>query len=626
MKLAAIWVENFMKIKDQGFNFGGKYNYEFNFNDQDRSLKINYVNTADYYDLFNDSVINNISGIIGINGSGKSSLLKLLNVISAEKPIDNNVVVIIENTENESFEIISYKSTLPNFGSRVAINILLPDKGILSKESVNNQKLIVNKNLNPLKQFDLIFYSNLSSNQNVNYLGLDNSLNRSVDYQIRKSLTPRKVSEYINDYNIKKDTNKMFLEESFNLNSIYQNDRLERMISFFSEINETQVPLLKEIPFPDKITIWFNETIFTDYYKFIEGRESNFKSLESITQHCFSLYNKEEDPKEKLKKGIIFHFFFFALYNNLFTYSDETSYLDNFYVYVNSLLLDDNIFNSILKYLITLKAPSHIKTIDKIKDLLINLDSLFENIEIRESIEFFAVGNFELSINKYLWNFLKQILQITDYKSESLINYSITPFSSGEEAILYQLSEFHEAFKFSTKENIIISIDEGELYLHPEWQRKYINTLYLFFKYYGIKYNKKIQIIVTSHSPFIVSDIPKHNLIFLKKDQLGNCKVSKSENHLPTLGGNIFELFSDGFFVKEFISAFAFDKIDQAIKWLNGEISHFESILDVENFNKLIGEPLIRDEIQKMIDLTKRENFDDYFELIKINEINSKND
>ncbi|CAD0009761.1 AAA family ATPase [Flavobacterium salmonis] len=617
MKLVAIWVEDYMKIKNQGFNFGGRNTYEFNFDQEKRILNVSIQNTDDYYDLFSNSEIINISGIIGINGSGKSSLLKLINVIAAEKPLVNNVVVIIENEEDNSYEIIDYVSTFFHFGKKQAINISLPKKGIFSEE---NGKIIKKKNINPFKEIDLIFYSNLSSNQNVNYLGLDNPLDRSVDYQLRQSLSPSKVSEYLKDYNKKKEGKETYLllEESFNLQSIYQNERLERMVSFLSDSIENQFSIIGDIKFPEKITIWFNENIFPETIKLIDKSEYDFNRLVEISKHCFKLYNEEGNFKEKLKKGIIFHYLFFSFYNDFFKRTGELRYLENLSTFVKSLPLDDNIFNSIYEYLITHKSQTQNHEIDKINDLLNNLDVLLENIEISESKEFFGNGNFELSINKYLWNFLKEILLITDFKSEAVINYSITPFSSGEDAILYQLSEFHEAFKHSKKENIIISIDEGELYLHPEWQRKYINTLYQFFQHYGKKYDKRIQIIITSHSPFIVSDIPKYNLIFLTKDEFGNCKVSKSENHLPTLGGNIFELFNDGFYVKEFISEFAFDKINQAIKFLNNQESDFKNILEVENFNKLIGELLIRDEIQKMIDFQKMKNFDEYYELIKI--------
>ena len=625
IKLAAIWVEDYMKIKNQGFNFGGKYTYDFNFDTDKRTLRINAQDTTDYYNLFNETEVSNISGIIGINGSGKSSLLKLINVIYAEKPLMKNVILIFENEEESSFEIIDYVSTFYTFGKKQAINISLPAKGIFSEE---NGKIIKKKNINPFKKIDLIFYSNLNSNQNVNYLGLDNPLNRSVDYQLRQSLSPSKVSEYLKDFNKKKEGEgtHLLLEESFNLQYIYQNERLERMVNFLSDSIENQFSIIGDIKFPEKITIWFNENIFQETIKLIERSEYDFKRLVDIFKHCFKLYSEEVNFKRKLKKGIIFHYLFFAFYNDFFKRTSKLGYLENVSVFVKSLPLDDKILNSIHEYLIKHKSQTQNHEIDKINDLLKNLDVLLDNIEILESKEFFGNGNFELSINEYLWNFLKEILFITDFKSEAVISYSITPFSSGEEAILYQLSEFHEAFKHSNKENIIISIDEGELYLHPEWQRKYINTLFQFFQHYGKKYNKRIQIIITSHSPFIVSDIPKYNLIFLTKDEFGNCKVSKSENHLPTLGGNIFELFNDSFYVKEFISEFAFDKINQSIKFLNNEESEFKDILEVENFNKLIGETLIRDEIQKMIDLKKMKNFDEYYELIKTNKSLNKND
>lgn len=142
MRLAAIWVEDYMKIKNQGFNFGGRNTYEFNFDQEKRILNLSIQNTDDYYDLFSNSEIINISGIIGINGSGKSSLLKLINVIAAEKPLVNNVVVIIENEEENSYEIIDYVSTFSHFGKKQTINISLPEKGIFSEE---NGKIIKKK-------------------------------------------------------------------------------------------------------------------------------------------------------------------------------------------------------------------------------------------------------------------------------------------------------------------------------------------------------------------------------------------------------------------------------------------------------------------------------------------------
>ncbi|MDR6760255.1 hypothetical protein J2Y38_000434 [Flavobacterium sp. 2755] len=613
MRLLAMWVEDFLKIKNQSFNFGGQYTYSFDFNEESRELTISNQQTPDYYNLLTGSNIVNISGIIGINGSGKSSLLNLINVISAGKPLINNVVVIIEN--DGVIEITCYVSTFPLYGKKNTIKMVLLEGGSFT----HGIEVNTFKNKNPFKELDLIFYSNLTSNRNVNYLGLDNPMNRSVDYQLRQSLTPEKVVGYLADYNTKKEANSAYLllEESFNLQSIYQNDREERMINFLSDNIENKFSIIGDIRFSETISVWFNENIFSQIQKMTEGESSLFETLEKIYSHCYKLLNTESNTKNKFKYTIIYKYFFFALYNDFFKQTGILDYAVHLKSYLKSLPLDQNIFKSLSEYLSRYKAYKEGVELDKISTLLNNLDSLLENIEIAESAQFFSNGYFDLSINKHLWDFLKEILSITDFNAEPLMQYNITPFSSGEEAILYQLSEFHEALKNSTNEYVIVSIDEGELYLHPEWQRKYINTLYQFFEHHSRSYNKKFQIIITSHSPFIISDIPKQNLIFLKKDSLGNCKVSQSEGHLPTLGGNIFELFSDGFFLKEFISEYAFEKINQAIKFLNGEQSEFKELAEVENFNKLVGEALIRDEIQKMIDFSKMKNFDQYFEQIK---------
>ena len=49
------------------------------------------------------------------------------------------------------------------------------------------------------------------------------------------------------------------------------------------------------------------------------------------------------------------------------------------------------------------------------------------------------------------------------------------------------------------EEPVIILIDEIDLHLHPKWQKSFLNSILSIFP--------NIQIIVTTHSPFIVSSI-----------------------------------------------------------------------------------------------------------------------
>ncbi len=63
-------------------------------------------------------------------------------------------------------------------------------------------------------------------------------------------------------------------------------------------------------------------------------------------------------------------------------------------------------------------------------------------------------------------------------------------------------------------EPAIVLIDEIDLHLHPDWQRKIIAHL--------SKYFPKTQFIVTAHSPLIVQSAEEVNLVVLKKDPISH--------------------------------------------------------------------------------------------------------
>ncbi|MEM5644017.1 AAA family ATPase [Bacillus toyonensis] len=65
-------------------------------------------------------------------------------------------------------------------------------------------------------------------------------------------------------------------------------------------------------------------------------------------------------------------------------------------------------------------------------------------------------------------------------------------------------------------DNLLILIDEGDLYFHPQWQKDWLFTFINIISYLFQK--TSIQIILTTHSPFILSDLPSGNVILLKKD------------------------------------------------------------------------------------------------------------
>ncbi len=182
--------------------------------------------------------------------------------------------------------------------------------------------------------------------------------------------------------------------------------------------------------------------------------------------------------------------------------------------------------------------------------------------------------------------------------------------SSGERALLNMMSRIYFSSRitnflveksFSWKENVLLMIDEIDLYLHPEWQRQILNELLkaikLQFPY------KRFQIMITSHSPIVLSDVPKENSIFLQRDKKG--KVRQVTRSIQTFGANIYTLYRDAFFLEGGLAMgeFARGKINQ---WI-GEIEAGEmEPKEAEQKIAMIGEPVIAKKLQKM--QSRREN------------------
>ena len=158
-------------------------------------------------------------------------------------------------------------------------------------------------------------------------------------------------------------------------------------------------------------------------------------------------------------------------------------------------------------------------------------------------------------------------------------------------------------------EKKILFIDEVELYYHPNWQRKY--------NYYLIEFlsknfpNQRFNVYLATHSPFVLSDIPSQNIVFLKN----NAQISKKLN---TFGANIHTLLSDAFFMEDgLMGEYAKSKINKAIELLNkqGKLNR-SSMKYCEEIISIIGEPILKKQLQRMLD-SKRLSKIDEIDLLK---------
>jgi len=149
--------------------------------------------------------------------------------------------------------------------------------------------------------------------------------------------------------------------------------------------------------------------------------------------------------------------------------------------------------------------------------------------------------------------------------------------------------------------NVNIIFDEIELYNHPDFQKKFINDL---LKALNSVYQRfdNINLLFITHSPFILSDIPKQNVLFLENGKpVENIKMN-------TFGANITDLFADSFFFsndekgnKILMGDFAKEKINDVINFLNDIESNIKTYEECKSLIEIIDEPLLKTKLKEML-------------------------
>lgn len=173
--------------------------------------------------------------------------------------------------------------------------------------------------------------------------------------------------------------------------------------------------------------------------------------------------------------------------------------------------------------------------------------------------------------------------------------------SSGEKqllnnigAIIYHLLNIDSSYVEYHSVNLIL--EEIELYFHPDFQRKLINRMVE--QIYGIRWKriKNINITIVTHSPFVLSDIPKSNVLFLKD---GIPDYDMQEN---TFGANIHSLLKNGFFLPNLpMGEFAYQKINEIFRKLNDNQFNEEDIEEMKQEISVIGEPYLKEQLLKLL-------------------------
>lgn len=186
-------------------------------------------------------------------------------------------------------------------------------------------------------------------------------------------------------------------------------------------------------------------------------------------------------------------------------------------------------------------------------------------------------------------------------KDNNKINYEL--LSSGEMQFLqtFSIHLYHLANLLSVDssrpkyENFNIVFDELEICLHPEYQRRFVNRFLFALNNMLENKNYNINIFIITHSPFVLSDIPRPNILFMQTDE-------DKDKELPryTFAQNIGEMMYDSFFMDKTIGDFAESKLKELIKWKQGKESKIQNDDEAKCILKLVGDPVIRSLIEEI--------------------------
>lgn len=225
--------------------------------------------------------------------------------------------------------------------------------------------------------------------------------------------------------------------------------------------------------------------------------------------------------------------------------------------------------------------------------------------------------------------------------SQSLNEASL--LSSGELEYLNLFSRLYAAFNSKADDLELpqmIFLDEAEIGFHPNWQLKYVSFIIKFLDVLkksriSNKTNilkNQVQIVIATHSPIMLSDIPKCCTICLTE------KHTIIEGQKETFGNNVFELYRYSFLMKNgLVGEFAQEKIQTLNNNIDNELKKKEKTgreycISEDNLNniqlqvEMVGDIGLKAYLQdKLLRLKSKDKLIEYYQN-KIDELRNTNE
>ena len=645
MQLVYLWIKDYKNIKELGIPLKISYNESEKtaYTSSKESITIK-LSTTGNYNVFGDNL--NIKTFVGANGSGKSNITTAL-------------CSILRSNEHYDFEDYFDNSKPEQY-------CLIYEDNDIYKYISNCKKvdLYINNNLRKLQEGD-----DLNCGLFKPFLNIEDDTNLSFPKDVHiNEIIERKIKNYFyydrfRMYDTSHTLKNLFRENKTKKFEILSNeneylifDHYGYEIDIVQEFEWINRQLHNKIPlYFKRENIQFNRKddfvdMLTDSNNFIinKAKTDGYHDIKDFADHvvsngCFMFMLIKIAELFSMLKG----------YENIITLTNLKNVLEDMVDFIhnekaiNKILSLNEIdivkkhrdlrdfykeiqtefeekikYNSILNqfrnnnYLIYFS--NLIASLVKLEDDLYNGDSpILKFLETKDGNTF-----------KLKKNFLNRVMEDVDTEANLLLNnlgifrrsyykskisddyYSFYDLSTGEQRLL---RFFADILSLKGKNVDVYIFDEMDLSWHPEWQRKMVYFVKDFFDKCA---NNDKNIIFTTHSPFILSDMPAYNVAMLYRDNKGIANLC--DNVPNSFCANIHDLFNDNFFfnkcdgictIGEFAKNYINNVKEKLTKIDNFRKFHYlkdNDILDFQIFAKnlynrimLINEPVIRKSLEK---------------------------
>lgn len=598
MELKFIWVKEFRILKDLGINFNHSGEHKFDFSKNNLNLLPNPAPVINFGDN-----ITGVTVIAGENGSGKSSICEIAlhttatlvngamgydepftGIVCYGKHIFYHQDLKIENLEQlklANYTVVAFKNTPFEEMKEEWINHFIT-KGFIYYSNVIDWR----------SNLDLLNLANISTQRYIEEDGVygtfytyENHLRRDPPYpQLDKHWVPNSEAYWYGQ-------NYRFLKFYLEYKDILP-VKSPQYIMLFSSCSETN--------------------------KFLNAPQDNSAIFKEFERNIFNMafpevnYNQQDfvTTDHKTLKEAIHYLYRLNLLLAHSISSKQFGTAEQIHKFVFLGKGADVLFSDL----------KNVETLITTHKKLIDLSFLPDGMQV-SYLQNRYKNNWRFGILEYVYLnnnsetqellddfifFEELVLRSENNSLIKLSNFSMHPQMSSGEVSFYSLFsrilDITDRYNngYDERDKIVLFIDEAEIGFHPAWKKKFFNWLLVFL---STMPEYEFQLIITTHSPYLLSDVPAENVMLLQKTESG-CKILPKDT-IKTFGANIHELLSDSFFLKDgFIGDFAKIILNELFSYLSGGLEATDTLNQkkAKTLIDLVGEPLLKSQLVQLYD------------------------